>query len=111
METKQQKMNRRLKGIVVSNKMTKTVVVRVDSLKKHHKYKKYFKVSKRYKAHAEVPYEVGDIVVIQETRPLSKEKRWKVVERLGSNKKLEHTEEMEDAVDVSADSGKDGADS
>lgn len=94
METQKPKMNRRLKGIVVSTKMTKTVVVRVDSLKKHEKYQKYFKVSKRYKAHAEEPYEVGDIVVLQETRPLSKEKRWKVVEKIGSTRKVEAVDDF-----------------
>ena len=69
-----------LKGIVVSDKMTKTVVVSVTRLKKHPKYKKYYKVTKRFKAHDEKgEYRVGDKVVIQETRPMSKDKRWKVV--------------------------------
>jgi small subunit ribosomal protein S17 len=70
---------RKLKGIVVSAKMQKTVIVAVTRLKKHPKYKKYFKVTKRYKAHDETnEYAVGDKVIIQETRPLSKEKHWKV---------------------------------
>lgn len=60
--------------------MKKTVVVRVDRLAKHAKYLKYYRVSKKFKAHDENnEHQVGDIVVIQETRPLSKEKRWKVV--------------------------------
>lgn len=72
---------RKLKGTVVSNKMLRTVVVRVDRLKKHPKYLKYFRVSQTYKAHDEKnEYRPGDEVIIQETRPLSKEKRWKVVE-------------------------------
>lgn len=61
--------------------MNKTVVVRVNSFKKHPKYLKYYRLSKKFKAHDEKgEYKVGDEVIIQETRPLSKEKRWKVVE-------------------------------
>lgn len=72
--------SRVLKGVVVSDKMTKTVVVKVSSLKKHPKYKKYFKVSQKYKAHDEEnKYHTGDQVLIKETRPISKEKRWVVV--------------------------------
>ncbi|OGZ98401.1 MAG: 30S ribosomal protein S17 [Candidatus Sungbacteria bacterium RIFCSPHIGHO2_02_FULL_41_12b] len=72
---------RKLKGTIISNKMAKTVVVRVDSLKKHEKYQKFYKVSKKYKVHDDKgEYKAGDIVMIQETRPFSKEKRWKVSE-------------------------------
>lgn len=72
---------RKLRGTIVSNKMTKTVVVRVDRLKKHPKYQKYYRLSKKFKAHDEKgEYRIGDVVIIQETRPLSKEKRWRVVE-------------------------------
>ncbi|HYU64995.1 MAG TPA: 30S ribosomal protein S17 [Candidatus Paceibacterota bacterium] len=68
---------RLLSGIVVSDKMTKTVVVEVRSLRKHSIYKKYYKVSKRYKAHdTEGQYHTGDKVLIRETSPISKEKRW-----------------------------------
>ncbi len=71
---------RQLKGVVVSNKMAKTVVIRVGRLKKHPKYKKYYHLSKKFKAEDEKnEYQVGDEVVIQETRPLSKDKRWRVV--------------------------------
>ena len=71
---------RKLQGIIVSDKMQKTRVVAVTNLKKHSVYKKYYKVTKRYKAHDENnEYKSGDNVVIQETRPLSKEKRWKIV--------------------------------
>ena len=70
---------RTLEGIVVSDKMAKTVVVRVDRLKKDAKYQKYFKVSTRYQAHDEKgEYHVGDKVVIRETRPLSRHKRFVV---------------------------------
>ena len=70
---------KQLQGTVVSNKMQKTVVVEVESLKEHPKYKRRYKVSKSYKAHTEENYEVGDRVVIEESRPLSKEKKWKVI--------------------------------
>ncbi|MCC6934167.1 MAG: 30S ribosomal protein S17 [Candidatus Yanofskybacteria bacterium] len=83
-ETAQSK-GRTLKGTVVSDKMTKTVVVEVLRLKKNEKYKKFFKVSARYQAHDEKgEYHVGDIVIIQETRPMSKQKRWIVREKVGS---------------------------
>ena len=66
-----------LTGTVVSDKMMKTVVVEVTRLKLHTKYKKQFKVSTKYKAHdAEQQYHIGDKVVIRETRPISKDKKW-----------------------------------
>ena len=59
--------------------MPKTVAVRVDSMKRHPKYRKYYRASKKFKAHADTgEYRIGDLVLIQETRPLSKEKRWRV---------------------------------
>lgn len=71
---------RKLQGVITANRMKKTVVVRVDALRKHAKYLKYYRVSKKFKAHDETnEYQIGDVVVIQETRPLSKEKRWRVV--------------------------------
>lgn len=70
---------RTLTGTVVSDKMTKTVVVEITRLKMHPKYKKQYKVSERYKAHDEKgEYHTGDRVIIRETRPLSKEKRFVV---------------------------------
>lgn len=73
---------RKLKGAVVSDKMQKTVVVSIVRLKKHPKYKKYFKVTKKFKAHDEKnEYHIGDRVLIEETRPMSKDKRWRVVGR------------------------------
>lgn len=72
-----------LTGIVTSDKMMKTVVVQVTHLKMHPKYKKQFKVSRKYKAHdAEGQYHVGDKVTIRETRPISKDKRWIVVAKV-----------------------------
>ena len=74
---------RTLKGAIVSDKMSKTVVVAVSRLVKHPKYKKYYKVTKRYKAHDEKgEYHTGDKVTIQETRPTSKEKRWAVIAKI-----------------------------
>lgn len=69
-----------IQGVVVSDKMEKTIVVEITRLKKHPKYKKYYKVTKRFKAHdAEKKYHTGDSVTIQQTRPISKEKRWTVL--------------------------------
>ena len=74
---------RKLKGVVVSDKMQKTRVVEVSNFKKHPKYLKYYKTTMRFKAHDENnEYKVGDHVVMEETRPLSKEKRWKIVEKI-----------------------------
>ena len=71
-----------LQGTVISNKMQKTVVVVVERIKEHPKYKKRFRIHKKYKAHTELECKVGDRVIIEECRPLSKEKRWKVVKIL-----------------------------
>ncbi len=69
-----------LKGTIVSDVMDKTVVVEVSRFKSHPLYVKRVKDSRRYKAHDEHnQYKVGDYVEIQETRPISKEKTWKVV--------------------------------
>ncbi len=74
---------RRLIGRVASAKMQKTVVVEVVRFKRDNVYKKYVKVRKRYKAHDEKgEYRAGDRVEIEEHRPLSREKRWKVVRLL-----------------------------
>jgi len=74
--------NKRTKtGVVVSNKMQKTVVVAVENLVKHGMYQKYIKRTSKFLAHSEQPdISVGDRVVIEETRPLSKRKRWNVRE-------------------------------
>jgi len=74
---------RQLTGIVVSNKMQKTVVVKVERIKEHPKYKKRYKVQKKYKVHNKKgEYKVGDRVIIEECRPISKEKRWKVIKKM-----------------------------
>lgn len=82
MEEKVQKDNKREKvGVVVSNKMQKTVVVAVENLVRHEMYQKYIKRTNKFLAHNENPdVNVGDRVIIEETRPLSKRKRWNVKE-------------------------------
>ena len=68
-------------GIVVSDKMDKTVVVRVERLTRHPQYNRVVKRAKKYKAHDELNQcSIGDLVEIMETRPLSKDKRWRVTE-------------------------------
>ncbi|TSC89109.1 MAG: small subunit ribosomal protein S17 [Parcubacteria group bacterium Gr01-1014_3] len=79
------KMGRKLSGVVVSDKMRKTVVVQVDHTRKHPKYLKYYKLSTRLKAHDEKgEYKTGDQVTIQETRPISRDKRWVVIGKIVS---------------------------
>ena len=78
---------KRLQGKIVSNKMQKTVVVKVERIKEHRKYKKRYKVFKKYKAHIDPPagggdYNIGDDVVIEECKPISKEKKWKVITKI-----------------------------
>lgn len=76
---------RKIIGIVVSDKMQKTRVVEVSGSKKHPKYLKYYKVSRKFKAHDENnEYHVGDKVVIEETKPLSREKRWRIISKVQS---------------------------
>lgn len=70
-------------GKVVSDKMDKTVVVKVDMRKRHAKYKKSYTVSNKFKAHDELnEYHVGDMVVIEATRPISKDKKFKVLKKI-----------------------------
>ncbi len=84
-------------GTVLSNKMDKTVIVAVETLVKHPKFSKYIKRTKKFFAHDnENSCNVGDKVKIQETRPLSKNKRWRVIEIL---------EKAEGAVDTTTSGG------
>lgn len=72
-----------IQGTVVSNKMDKTIVVSVGRKKKHPLYHKVMSVTERYKAHDEDNgCKLGDVVRIQECRPMSKDKRWRVIEVL-----------------------------
>ncbi len=77
------KKNRKLQGTVVSDKMQKTRVVEVVYNKTHPRYLKQYTITRRFKAHDEKDeYRSGDKVIIQETRPLSKEKNWVIVGKL-----------------------------
>ena len=80
-QTAERNARKTREGLVVSDKMDKTVVVRVDILKPHPKYKKMMRRSIRLHAHDEAgSAKAGDIVRLVETRPLSKTKRWRVAE-------------------------------
>lgn len=73
---------KRLQGVVISDKMAKTVVVNTSRIKEHPKYRKRYEVNKKYKAHdEEQAYKPGDKVIIEECRPVSKDKRWRVVSK------------------------------
>ncbi len=83
-ETKQTNLDKKnqktLNGVVVSDKMEKTIVVSVNRFVKHSKYGKYRKISKKYKAHDEEnKFKVGDGVTIEECKPISKDKSFKIV--------------------------------
>jgi len=74
---------RQLIGIVVSDKMQKTCVVQVEMLKTHPKYKRRYRSHKKYKAHdAENQYHTGDKVIIEEAKPMSKDKRWVIIKNV-----------------------------
>jgi small subunit ribosomal protein S17 len=74
---------RTIKGVVISNKMDKTVVVKTERLVKHAGFRKYMRQHQKYKAHDERnECGIGDTVMIVESRPLSRDKRWRVREIL-----------------------------
>ncbi len=76
-------ITRSFRGVVISAAMDKTVVVKVNQVKIHSKYRKRFQVSKKYHAHdSKNEYKVGDLVVIEEIRPISKTKKWRVVSKI-----------------------------
>jgi len=80
MEKQIKKSNKVLKGIVTSDKMDKTIVVKVSRFVEHKKYGKRIKIAKKYKAHDENnSKKIGDPVEIEETRPISKDKKFKVI--------------------------------
>lgn len=77
-----EKIIKKFKGTVVSDKMEKTIVVRVDSLKMHPQLQKRYRVSRKYKVHDEKgQYKAGDTVEFVSCRPLSKDKKWRVVNK------------------------------
>lgn len=84
-----EKIKKTKQGRVVSDKMDKTVVVAVESYRPHPIYKKAVRRIKKFKAHDEQnACHIGDMVRIEETRPLSKEKRWRVVEILSKGSEV-----------------------
>ncbi len=87
-------------GRVVSNKMDKTIVVVVETLKKHRIYKRTYKQTKRLQAHDEENIcQIGDIVRIEESRPLSKMKRWRLIEVVKPSSGIVPVEEVLAEVD------------
>ncbi|MFA5008981.1 MAG: 30S ribosomal protein S17 [Candidatus Paceibacterota bacterium] len=75
---------KQLIGIIVSDKMQKTAVVRVETIKEHPLYRRRYKTHKKYKAHFENQgeYKTGDVVIIREIKPISKDKKWEIVEKM-----------------------------
>jgi small subunit ribosomal protein S17 len=72
--------NKKLEGIVVSDKMQKSAVIEVQRTKRHPRYKKILKIKSRFKIHDENnEVKVGDWVLVEECRPMSKDKKWKLV--------------------------------
>lgn len=87
-----------LKGTIISNKMLKTVVVRVGRIIESKKYKRRYKAHKNYKAHVDGQYNIGDVVLIEECRPISKDKKWKVIKKIAESKLID----LVDSVDAEA---------
>src|SRR5256885_10092658 len=103
---KKQPRHQRKVGVVVSNKMNKTIVVAVESLKKHRIYKRTYKQTKRFYAHDEEnTCQIGDLVRIEETRPLSKLKRWRLVEIMKRGSGVVPVDELFGGVDPDLASG------
>src|SRR5579863_8934531 len=87
-------------GRVVSNKSDKTIVVVVESLKKHRIYKRTYKQTKRFHAHDEQNVcQIGDLVRIEESRPLSKLKRWRLIEIVKPGSGIRSVEDVVAEVD------------
>ena len=85
MEENKKSQKRTLKGTVVSNRMQKTVVVRVERMKVHPKYGKRYTQSTRFKVHDEKgECKVGDVIWFEETRPLSKGKCWRLAGKVSA---------------------------
>jgi small subunit ribosomal protein S17 len=94
---------KQLQGVVVSNKMVGTVVISVVSIVESKKYKRRFKIQKRYKADAQESYNVGDTVLMEECRPISKEKAWKVIKKLAESKASQNQEPQEEVAELLGD--------
>ena len=88
--------NKKFQGTVVSDKMDKTIVVKVNRIRIHPLYKKRYIVSKRYKVHDfKGEAKIDDKVIFEECRPLSKDKRWRLVKRITTNLKNEQNTNSE----------------
>lgn len=84
------KIKRQFVGAIVSDKMNKTIIVKVERFIVHPKYKKRYKIIRKYKVHDERnECNIGDKVLFEECRPISKEKRWRVVKKLLAKNKPE----------------------
>src|SRR5579871_302078 len=108
----QVKSRRQVKeGVVVSNKMQKTIVVSVETLKKHRIYKRTYKQTKHFYAHDEEnTCQVGDFVRIEESRPISKTKRWRLVEIIKRGSGIVPVNELLAGVDPDLTSDEDEGD-
>ena len=109
--TTEKKTRRQQKvGRVVSNKMDKTIVVVVESLKKHRIYKRTYKQTKRFHVHDEANTgQLGDLVRIEESRPLSKLKRWRLVEIIRRGSGIVPVEELLAKADPNLDAEEESA--
>lgn len=82
----QKTKRRRLQGVVTSDKMAKTIVVRVDRSKSHPKYHKKYTASAKFKVHDEKgEFKVGDVIIFEETRPISRDKCWRAIGKVAKN--------------------------
>ena len=89
--------NKKLEGEVVSDKMQKSAVVKVTRSKRHPRYKKTLQITRRFKIHDENnEAKVGDWVLIEECRPMSKDKKWKLISILKKAEKTEESAENEE---------------
>jgi small subunit ribosomal protein S17 len=79
-----QRIAKERRGVVVSAKAQKTVAVEVERRSPHGRYKKYQTSQRKYQAHDELGCKEGDQVIIRETRPTSKTKRWRVIEKIAA---------------------------
>ena len=106
----QQKGRRQQKiGRVTSDKMQKTIVVSVETLKRHPLYRRTYKSTNKFKAHDEHnDARIGDVVRIEETRPLSKDKRWRLVEILRRAEQVAAVEQVEAALTPSVEDEAEG---
>jgi len=95
----QRKLRKIRQGVVVSDKMNQSILVRVDRTVRHRLYKKVLRRSKRYMAHdQENTCQVGDVVRIMECRPISRHKRWRLMEVVRKAERLQPAEKVETAT-------------